>query len=121
MKIARWSLLLLVAVSACGPTWSRVPVPPQTPVAAYAAVQVWSHGKATYLADSRITKDAVTGVPANSHGSPVNDCMSEACRVAIALADVDSIRMGSATRTQVLHAAMALGLVVVVLAGVHAR
>ena len=121
MKLARRSLPLLFAISGCGPTWRRVPVSPETPGVAYAAVQVWRHGKATYLADSRITKDAVTGVPANSHGSPANDCLSEACRIAISLADVDSVRMGSATRTQALHAALALGLVVVVLAGVHAR
>ena len=116
-RTARWSLVLWLAVSACGPTWHRV----ETSSGAYAALQIWRHGRATYLADTRIGRDSITGVPATSHGSPSNDCMSEGCRVAIALADVDSIRMGSATRTQTLHALMALALVAIFAAGFKAR
>ena len=117
-----WPLLAIaLGTAGCGLSWRRVPLPPETYPAAYAAIEVWRHGKPTYLADSRIGKDTVKGIAANSHGSPLNDCMSDECRVAIPMADVDSIRMGSATRSQVLHAALVLGLVAVFAAGVHAR
>ena len=117
-----WPLLAAVlATTACGLSWQRVSLLPERYPGAYAAIQVWRHGKVTYLADSRIGKDTVKGIAANSHGSPLNDCMSDECRVAIPLADVDSIRSGSATRAQTIHALMALALVGIFLAGVNAR
>lgn len=121
LRGARWSLPLLLATSGCALSWHRVLLPPQTSTLAYAAIQVWRHDSATYLADSRISKDSVNGVPATSRGNPLNDCFQDVCRVALSLAAVDSIRWGSATGSQTLHAVLALGLVVIVLAGVQAR
>jgi hypothetical protein len=64
-------------------------------------VQVWTHGQLMRLHDSSMLLDSITGIPV---GSPWT---CDACRIGLALTDVDSVRVRR--NTTVIEGAKALG------------
>jgi hypothetical protein len=64
-------------------------------------VQVWTHGWLVRLHDSSMLLDSITGIPV---GSPWT---CDACRIGLALTDVDSVRVRR--NTGVIEGAKALG------------
>lgn len=100
-RISR-ALVAALAVSACG-AWERIAdLSPDDTLPQRQQVQVWSAGKARVWHAVRFDADSVSGVP--FHLSPSCD----SCRVAIARAAVDSVRLGDPERIGMTFAGLVI-------------
>jgi len=105
---------LLVAVTGCSPVWSRVTTPgPLTP-SGNQRVQVWSRRDGVhYWYRVAIGRDSISGVPykaGSDLGGPAapRPVPGDTSRLGLPLADVDSIRLGSANPANFALAAVAV-------------
>lgn len=96
---------LLLAITGCT-GWSRVSdVPPRQPPA-FQQLQIWSNDSSWILSAIRVGDDSLSGVP------PGADRACSDCRVAFAMADVDSLRAGGTLESVTLGVGVVAGLVV---------
>jgi hypothetical protein len=80
-------LLLALAVAGCV-NWSKAQAPTPQAFAPREQVKVWTMGRSSRLQAVRIDGDSISGTPYQTPPS------CDSCRVAIPLAEVDSIQTG---------------------------
>ena len=80
------ALAMFLPLQGCGAGWTRVDL--VGPYSTSQQAQVWHGGRAEQWHAVVVRADSVTGVPY------VNSVSCDSCRVAIARAEVDSIRFG---------------------------
>lgn len=83
----KWLPLLLLTLAGCAFGPRRVALPPAEAVPAHRGVEVWRDGKAARLHALTYEVDSIRGRPATAAA----DC--DSCRVAIAIGDIDSLRL----------------------------
>jgi hypothetical protein len=79
---------MVLAGCAAGPGWSRIPQGDLPPLPVREQAQVWSRGHSQQLHGIRVTRDSISGVPF------FQDPRCDSCRVSLARAEVDSVRVG---------------------------
>ena len=99
-------LLLLISVAGCV-NWSDAAPPTPQEFPARQQVKVWAGDSSIRLQSVRFTTDSISGTPYND--PPACD----SCRVAIALAQVDSLQSGKSPET--LSMVLIIGIPVVAL------
>ena len=114
MRLHRLCPVALLAACVAGPAWSRIPKSDVPPMSERDQVQVWSHGRSRQFHSLRVTGDSISGVPY------FKDPRCDSCRVSLARAEVDSVRisapgMGSATGGTLAGMAIGFTILVVVL------
>jgi hypothetical protein len=95
------ALLLLEAACTAGPR--RVDLPTPAPLGPRQELELWQAGKPRTLHAVVQARDSISGVPV--HRPPT--CRS--CRVTLALADIDSVRVVSSDRSALLAQGLVLG------------
>jgi len=83
------SVALVLGTSGCGAGWRQPPQVSPGPWPKRQQVQVWADGQARQWHGVVVTRDSISGVPF------VRDPACDSCRVALPLASVDSVRVGS--------------------------
>lgn len=87
------AVTLCLLGTGCGAGWGRVPQAELADIAPRQQVQVWSRGRVLQWQAVRLTVDSISGVPFTQ------DRNCDSCRVGIARAAVDSVKLGDPEAT----------------------